>query len=346
MKMTEERKLTYPELGGLFHGVLFSYEKTLLDMYGKEMKDIFPYLLEELDKVIQNSNSGTPIVDPALSLEDNLRKIESFVSNEEFYKDIKFDKIGKDKYVVDIGECVFAKSGVHDILKLTDGSTCTMAIILTAMMASLLKSNEYIDIQKSEFLEKGTKTSIEIKKLADELTEGPALKNVKTDKKSEIEEGSLEVGGVSKPPLDSIDLKLVNLLRNHGRLNNVELAEKLDTSEATVRRRIQYLIDKGYIKGFSALLDYTKFAPKIRVYLSLSVEDQFREDLVSDLNKIPKICSLYRTLGDYNIMAEMLFDDMPSIQKFIDELSQYEHIKNINYHIATSSYKPCPWYGI
>lgn len=342
--MDLERKITYPELASLFHGVLFSYEKTLLDLYGNHIKDIFPYLIEEMNKIFHINDN--PILDPDLPFEENLEIIGSFLSDEEMYSDVKINKIKKNSYEMEIGECTFAKNGVHDALKLKDGSTCPMAISVAAMITSLLGPNEYAELGKSEFLEKGTKTKIKVKRIKDELIGDSEIKSVKGADAPGNDDKLLNVKGVGKPPLDPIDLQLVNILRTNGRVNNVDLAETLKTSEATVRRRIQNLIEKGYIKGFSALLDYTKFTPKIRVYLNLKVEDQNRDELIESLNSESRVCSLYRTLGDYNIMAEMLFDDMPSIQKFMDNISRYENVNKINYHIATSPYKPCPWYGI
>ena len=46
--------------------------------------------------------------------------------------------------------------------------------------------------------------------------------------------------------LDRIDLKILRLLQNSGRLTNTELAETAGVSAATCHRRTKRLFDEGY----------------------------------------------------------------------------------------------------
>ena len=47
--------------------------------------------------------------------------------------------------------------------------------------------------------------------------------------------------------LDRIDLKMLRLLQNNGRLSNAELAETVAISPATCHRRTQRLFEDGFI---------------------------------------------------------------------------------------------------
>ena len=49
--------------------------------------------------------------------------------------------------------------------------------------------------------------------------------------------------------LDRIDIKMLRLLQNNGRLSNAELAETVGVSPATCHRRTQRLFDEGYVAG-------------------------------------------------------------------------------------------------
>jgi len=48
--------------------------------------------------------------------------------------------------------------------------------------------------------------------------------------------------------LDEIDIKLIQELQQDGRQSHVELAQKLNTGESTVRRRLQRLLENGSIR--------------------------------------------------------------------------------------------------
>ena len=54
--------------------------------------------------------------------------------------------------------------------------------------------------------------------------------------------------------LDRIDLKILRLLQNGGRLTNAELAETAGVSAATCHRRTQRLFDEGFISQVRAMV--------------------------------------------------------------------------------------------
>ncbi|MBC7061478.1 winged helix-turn-helix transcriptional regulator, partial [Salmonella enterica subsp. enterica serovar Enteritidis] len=60
--------------------------------------------------------------------------------------------------------------------------------------------------------------------------------------------------------LDRIDLKMLRLLQNNGRLSNAELAETVAISPATCHRRTQRLFEDGFIAGVRALVAPKKVA--------------------------------------------------------------------------------------
>src|SRR6185437_805530 len=54
--------------------------------------------------------------------------------------------------------------------------------------------------------------------------------------------------------LDRIDLKMLRLLQNNGRLANADLAEKVGVSAATYHRRTQRLFEDGLIRAVRAMV--------------------------------------------------------------------------------------------
>jgi len=55
--------------------------------------------------------------------------------------------------------------------------------------------------------------------------------------------------------LDRIDLKILSLLQQEGRLSNVELAERVALSPTPCLRRVKRLEDEGVIAFYRAELD-------------------------------------------------------------------------------------------
>ena len=149
-----------------------------------------------------------------------------------------------------------------------------------------------------------------------------------------------------RAPIDSTDAELIQFLVDNGRLSNVEIASLLKTSEGTVRRRIQTLVDRGFIRGFTALLDYNLFGYMIKAHVDLQVEKKEIDKVAEELSKVDNICSLYRVIGDYNLATVIVFKNIAQLQEFIDHYSEMEPVTKINYLIVTESYKPCFLTGI
>lgn len=146
--------------------------------------------------------------------------------------------------------------------------------------------------------------------------------------------------------IDDFDWKLINILVNNGRMSNIEIAEKLNTSETTVRRRIDNLLNKGIIRGFSALLDYKKLGNTLKANIHLKVKSSAIDKVAAFLLKTKNSCGVYRVIGRHNLYTEIIFGNIQLFQSYIDQLSEIEDIEEIEYLIVTHAFKHCPWSGI
>jgi DNA-binding Lrp family transcriptional regulator len=150
----------------------------------------------------------------------------------------------------------------------------------------------------------------------------------------------------TKAPIDSMDADLIQILLKNGRLSNVEIASMLKTSEATIRRRIQTLKDRGFIRGFTTLLDYKRFGHVIMAHIFIQVKKNSLEDIATLMTGMENTCTVYRVIGDFNLSSVMVFKNIAELQEFLDKFSDSDEIEKLNYLLATASYKSCPLTGI
>ncbi|MCK5559960.1 MAG: hypothetical protein KAJ51_05180 [Thermoplasmata archaeon] len=152
--------MTEADVGSMFHGLLFAYEKVLLNFFGKEeTKKLFSYIIDELFPVLFNERNL--VIDKSLGVEENMRRFECFLSNELLVKGLAIKKISEKQYVIDIEECVFAKGGIHDTLEMKGGS-CPYALLVAAVLTSVEDPDQYINVGESEYTEEGSKTILNI----------------------------------------------------------------------------------------------------------------------------------------------------------------------------------------
>jgi Lrp/AsnC family transcriptional regulator for asnA, asnC and gidA len=147
-------------------------------------------------------------------------------------------------------------------------------------------------------------------------------------------------------PIDEIDIQILSMLRLNSRAANIEVARDLEISEATVRRRIKNLEEKGIIKGYSTYIDYQLIENPVKAYVHLGVSSETRDDVVKKIVAHNRAVAVYRVTGDFEILCVMLFVDMSEMQTFIDSYLKMEGINKVLTQIVMSPYKGVPWTGV
>jgi hypothetical protein len=154
------KKVSYPQIGSIFHGLLFAYEKVFINFYGiEETKKLYSYIIEELVPILYEPRNL--VVDKSLGVDENIKRLEYFLSNDELIKGLTIKKVHDKEYSIEIEECLFAKDGVHRILKMSGGS-CPYALIAAAVLTNVGESDQYVRLGESEYTEDGSKTILKV----------------------------------------------------------------------------------------------------------------------------------------------------------------------------------------
>ncbi|MHA1669699.1 MAG: Lrp/AsnC family transcriptional regulator [Promethearchaeota archaeon] len=127
--------------------------------------------------------------------------------------------------------------------------------------------------------------------------------------------------------MDLVDIKILEELKNNSRMSYNEISERINKTEATVRRRVQKLKDQGVIKRFT--IDY-EIDSKPKVSATIKIEPDFKEikRILSELRNIEEINVIWRLSGDCGILMKV---DISSIEQFNplieDKISRIQGIK-------------------
>jgi len=141
-------------------------------------------------------------------------------------------------------------------------------------------------------------------------------------------------------------MKIIKALQIDARKPIVRLAREVGANEATVRRRIDKLSKEGIIERFTVVLDYHKLGRVIKAFIGLRVQPAKLREIVDHLSKHPDIRVLYRTSGDTDIFAEVIFEKMEDLNEFLEEELRLEGILGTIVTIVIGPYKRCPWTGL
>lgn len=145
--------------------------------------------------------------------------------------------------------------------------------------------------------------------------------------------------------IDALNMKIIKLLQRNARIPYVEIAKTLGVNEATVRRRIIKLEREGLI-NFATILDYHKIGRVIKTFVGMRIQPTRLKEITDHLSVHPDIHVLYRTSGDMDILAEVIFEKMEDLNQFLENELKLEGILGTNVMIVIGPYKKCPWTGL
>jgi len=109
--------------------------------------------------------------------------------------------------------------------------------------------------------------------------------------------------------IDEKDKRILEMLRKNSRTPYTEIAEKLDVSEATVRKRVESLKKDGVIEKFTVELDPATIGYGTVTLLGLDVEPEYFLKAVEDMCDIEEVRWVAKSTGDHMIMAEIWAED-------------------------------------
>lgn len=119
--------------------------------------------------------------------------------------------------------------------------------------------------------------------------------------------------------IDRIDLKILNVLQQDGRLSNLKLAETVALSPTAVLARVQRLTRDGYILGYEARLDPLKLGAGMLVFVEVlldrttpNVFDAFK----AAVQVHSEIMECHMVAGGFDYLLKTRMADMAAYRDF------------------------------
>jgi DNA-binding Lrp family transcriptional regulator len=131
--------------------------------------------------------------------------------------------------------------------------------------------------------------------------------------------------------IDDISSKIMIELWRDGRLNNIELAKRLDISPFIVAKKKKQLIDDGILE-MSVTAIPSKLGYMVGAYFGLGVEIKKIESVFAALSNKANISLIVTCYGRFDIIISSYFSDSIALQNFVK--TELQTIDGIN-HIET-----------
>jgi Lrp/AsnC family transcriptional regulator, leucine-responsive regulatory protein len=120
--------------------------------------------------------------------------------------------------------------------------------------------------------------------------------------------------------LDPVDLRILKVLSEEGRLSNAALGERVGLSASPCWQRVRRLEQQGYIQGYAAILDQERLgAPEI-VMIDVILErhdDEVLEGFGRAMQRMPEVLEVHLTTGEYDYLIKVAVRGTKGYESFL-----------------------------
>src|SRR5215212_10027331 len=139
--------------------------------------------------------------------------------------------------------------------------------------------------------------------------------------------------------LDETDLQILRILQQDGRISNAELAQRVGLAPPTVLRRVKLLEERGYIKGYTALVDPLALGLTVTAFIfietaagcNLGETERF-------LAQLPGLQEIHHLVGEWCFLLKVRTASPQTLEYLVyQQLRNHPHVRRTLTTLATSS---------
>jgi DNA-binding Lrp family transcriptional regulator len=126
--------------------------------------------------------------------------------------------------------------------------------------------------------------------------------------------------------MDDLDRQLVSILRADSRKPAAAIAQALKVSRGTVQNRIDRLVARGIIQGFTVRTRPEDEANRVRAIMTIAIEGERSGSVLKALRGFPEVDKVHTTNGRWDLVAELDVETLAEFSRTLDQIRQVEGI--------------------
>ncbi|MDD5162971.1 MAG: Lrp/AsnC family transcriptional regulator [Candidatus ainarchaeum sp.] len=139
--------------------------------------------------------------------------------------------------------------------------------------------------------------------------------------------------------LDKIDLVVIQKLIEDGRASFSSIAKEAKLTDVAIKKRVESLKRKGVISSITANLSYKTLGFENPIFIQIRSEVAKNKDLIKKLSALDYVCELYQVLGEYNLLAKIIVQDLDAAEKTISRLGTIDGILDLKTLVVLTEIK-------
>ncbi|TPE52119.1 Lrp/AsnC family transcriptional regulator [Amaricoccus solimangrovi] len=128
--------------------------------------------------------------------------------------------------------------------------------------------------------------------------------------------------------LDDLDARLIGLLRADGRMPTATLARHLGVSRGTAQNRIDRLLRRGVLLGFTARVRGDEGGGGVRAIMAIELRAAEARRVVAQLRRMPEVGRVHSTNGRWDMIAELVTPDLAALDAALTAIRAMPAVAN------------------
>lgn len=139
--------------------------------------------------------------------------------------------------------------------------------------------------------------------------------------------------------LDEADLQILHLLQQDGRMTHAELSQRVGLAAPTIQRRVRLLEERGYIRGYTALLDPLRLGLTVTAFIFIETRAGCDLDTVASfLKTLPGIQEIHHLFGAWCFLIKVRTVSPQTLERLVyQDLRKYPDVRRTETILAPSS---------
>ena len=122
--------------------------------------------------------------------------------------------------------------------------------------------------------------------------------------------------------IDGIDLSILEELNSNARISNTEIGRRVGLTAPAVAGRINKLEEGGYLKGYTAVLDFDKLGLNIQAFISFKCHHK-NTNIKKIIAAIPDIKECYTITGNASMLLKVITHSRDQLASIVMQLEEY-----------------------
>ncbi|HEY0053933.1 MAG TPA: Lrp/AsnC family transcriptional regulator [Pedobacter sp.] len=142
---------------------------------------------------------------------------------------------------------------------------------------------------------------------------------------------------------DKIDLQILQILQENGRITNLQLSHEIGLSPAPTLERVRKLENADFIKGYHAVVDEELLGLGIKTFVQVQLDfhqDNAIQTFVDEVKKIKEITECHHVTSGCDFLLKVFVKDIKAYEKLImQKISKISVVKTFQSMMILSTSK-------